>query len=337
MPHLVAIKHTSPSTLSGDLRDVIEKSGCLARLEDVRNVVLKPNLVTDKDEYIALGANTSVEVLEALLAILSDFGCKVGIGESETGTPVKGRRLRIAWEKMGIDRLAQRYGADLLSFSDLPSKDVPFDGIGPSTLRLPEAVLSCDLLIDIPKIKTHKYAGLTCSMKNLFGLVPEPRRIVYHRWLDSIIAQIAKTLSGKTIIVVDGLVGMEGNGPLYGEAVQLDLLMAGKNLWAVDRTVCDLISIPPERIGYLRIAEDLGLAEDGIIELVGDPMEGCRRPFKPVQFNPYRTFEKKLMESPLVHVVTSHWFQKHVSRHLGGLTQWLRGGGYSWYLDDEDS
>ena len=86
----------------------------------------------------------------------------------------------------------------------------------------------------------------------------------------------------------------------------------------------------------MKIGERLGLSGDGEIDLVGDSLEDCRRPFKQVEFNLYRTFEKKLMESPLVHVVTSHWFQRNVSRHIAGLTERLRGGGYSWYLDPED-
>jgi hypothetical protein len=129
---------------------------------------------------------------------------------------------------------------------------------------------------------------------------------------------------------------MEGNGPLYGAPVDLDLLLAGDNLWAVDRTVCDLIGVTSDNVRYLKIGERMGLPGEGGIEVVGDSLEECRRPFKPVDFNLYRSFEKKLMETPLVHVVTSHWFQKNVSRHIAGLTERLRGGGYSWYLEPDD-
>jgi uncharacterized protein (DUF362 family) len=328
----VALKKTGPETLLEDLRTVLDLSGCTDRIQATRQVLLKPNLVTDKPDYIRLGANTSIEVLEALLIILSDFGCQTGIGESETGTEVKGRRLEPTWKLMGLDQLAHRYGAKLLNFSRLPTVWTDFQGRGLPGLPLPQALLECDLLIDLPKIKTHKYAVLTCAMKNLYGLIPEPRRVIYHRWLNETIADLAVLLDPKMITVVDGLVGMEGNGPLYGKAVHLDLLLASQSCCAIDRTVCDLIGCNPKDVRYIRLAEEQGLSR-GPVEVVGDAMEDRRRRFEPVAFNAYRWFEKKLMESPLVHMVTSAWFQRHVSSRIAGLTQRLRGGGYSWYLD----
>ncbi|NUN98572.1 MAG: DUF362 domain-containing protein, partial [Candidatus Omnitrophica bacterium] len=317
----VALRRVSPETLKEELHTVLDLSGCLARFRAGSEVLIKPNLVTDKPEYIALGANTSVEVLAALLEILRDHDCRVAIGESDTGTAVKGRRLAITWRLMGLDVLAERFGARLLNFSELPRRMGALHSRFLSEVELPEAAFECDLLIDIPKIKTHKYAVLTCAMKNLFGLLPEPRRIVYHRNLHRIIAELALLLSPKTVVLVDGLVGMEGNGPLYGKPVNLNLLLASQDLYSVDRAVCELIGASPRQVKYLCLAERLGVGIATTPSLVvGESLEACRRPFEPVAFNPYRWFEKKLMESPLVHVVTSEWFQRHVSSHIAGLT-----------------
>lgn len=329
----VAVKKTSSTSLVADLREVILLSGCMERIRGSQEVVLKPNLVTDKEDYIALGANTSVEFLEALLTILSDSGCHVVIAESETGTAAKGRRLDLTWERMGLNELATRYGAQLINLTQEPRRWVSFSGNGMKGLELPERILDCDLLIDIPKIKTHKYAVLTCAMKNLFGLVPEPRRIIYHRWLNETIADLASVLSPRMITLVDGLVGMEGNGPLYGTPVQLDLLMASGNCFAVDLVACDLIGVNPDLVRYLCLSREARALRNQTIEVVGTPLEEVRRPFRPVEFNLYRLFEKKLMESPLVHIITSEWFQWHISSHLAWLTHRLRGGGYSWYMD----
>lgn len=335
-PAQVALKRVVRETLKEDLHSVLDLSGCLERIRASSEVLLKPNLVTDKPEYIALGANTSVEVLEALLEILRDHRCRVAIGESDTGTAVKGRRLEITWRLMGLDALAERFGARLLNFSELPRRKGALHSKFLSEVELPEAAFECDLLIDIPKIKTHKYAVLTCAMKNLFGLLPEPRRIVYHRNLHRVIAELALLLSPRTVVLVDGLVGMEGNGPLYGKPVNLNLLLASQDLYSVDRAVCELIGAIPRQVRYLCLAERLGLGSAAMRPLiVGESLEACRRPFEPVAFNPYRWFEKKLMESPLVHVITSEWFQRHVSSHVAGLTQRLRGGGYRWYLDEK--
>jgi uncharacterized protein (DUF362 family) len=335
-PPMVAIHRTTLPSLVDDLLEALTLSGCLIRIRKSRQVVLKPNLVTDKPDYIALGANTSVEFLEALLSILSDHGCQTVIAESDTGTAAKGRKLDLTWERMGLPGLASRYGAQLVNLSKESTRWVEFSGRGFKGLELPGRILDCELLIDIPKIKTHKYAVLTCAMKNLFGLVPEPRRIIYHRWLNEIIADLASLLSPQMITLVDGLIGMEGNGPLYGTPVQLDLLMASENCFAVDLVACDLIGVDPDKVRYLRISQEARALRQQTIEMVGTPLEEVRRPFQPVEFNAYRLFEKKLMESSLVHVITSEWFQRHISSHIAGLTQRLRGGGYSWYLEKQD-
>jgi uncharacterized protein (DUF362 family) len=335
MKNPVALCRVERGDIPSAVARVLELSGCSARLERGSRVLIKPNLVTDKPDYIALGANTSVEVLEALLALLRDHGCRTALVESETGTPAKGRKLHLSWARMGLPALAAKYDAQLLNLTDLPRVPVRFEGSRIPEIEVSAEVEECDLLIDIPKIKTHKYAVLTCSMKNLYGLLPEPRRVIYHRWLSEIIAHLTARYAAKSISLVDGLIGMEGNGPLYGTAVELNLLLAGQSLWQVDRAVCELIGVDPRTVRYLVIGSELGLGKiEDLPEVVGESLADCQRPFRPVEFNLYRLFEKKLMESPLVNVVTSHWFQAHISRHIGGLTQRLRGGGYSWYLDE---
>ncbi|MCA9447263.1 MAG: DUF362 domain-containing protein [Candidatus Omnitrophica bacterium] len=330
----VALKKTTTETLRADIESTLGDSGCLALLKAGDRVLFKPNLVTDKKEYIDLGANTSLEVLEGLLQILSDIDCSIGIVESETGTPAKGRRLRRTWELMKLPEVAQRYGADLINLTQEPRTRLDFPGSRAPQLELPVALFECDRILNIPKIKTHKYATLTCCIKNLFGLLPEPRRIVYHNRMQEIIVELAKTFDDKLIHLVDGLIAMEGNGPLYGKAVEMNVLLAGKSAWAIDRTVCDLIELDPRKVRYLSIGKKRGL-EQPDIEVTGDSLPDLKRRFEPVAFNAYRLFEKKLMETPLVHLITSHWFQRHISSHLGGVTERLRGGGYSWYLDEE--
>ncbi|MBV6480937.1 MAG: hypothetical protein DIKNOCCD_00646 [bacterium] len=330
----IALRKTSIPTLLQDVENVLELAEILPLLRSGQLILIKPNLVTDIQDYIDRGANTSLDILDALLQILSDFHAKVEIVESETGTSAKGRRLAYAWQRMGLEPLAVHYQARLVNLSEAPRVTVPFTGKGLSGLDLPQRLFDADLILNIPKIKTHKYAVLTCSMKNLFGLVPEPRRIIYHRWLHQTLCDLALLLQPRMVTLVDGLTGMEGNGPLYGTPVEMNLLVAGKNCVAVDRTVCEIIGVSPHQVPYLRLAEKEPSLSVGNIELAGDPIEHCLRPFKPVEFNLYRLFEKKLMETPLVHVITSGWFQRHVSSHLAGLTHRLRGGGYSWYLEE---
>lgn len=158
MSSIVALRKTSHGTLRPDIEAALGDSGCLEGLSAGKRVLLKPNLVTDKREYIDLGANTSVEVLESLLQILADLKCEVGIVESETGTPSKGRRLERTWEMMGLPELTKRYGAELVNLTHLPRRSIEFAGSRAPILDLPELLFDCDRILNIPKIKTHKYA-----------------------------------------------------------------------------------------------------------------------------------------------------------------------------------
>lgn len=333
----VAITRTQEQRCASDLAALLSASGIDQRLPSQGLVLVKPNFVTDKADYIARGANTSQQLLAGVLGILRDHRCRVVIGESQTGTSVKGRRLTNTWQAMGLPDLAQRFGAELVNLTQTPVVFTRFSGRGLPGLLLPRIVHDADLLVNLPKIKTHKYAALTCAMKNLFGLVPNPRRIVYHRWLAEILVDLCCLVEDRSLVIVDGLVGMEGNGPLYGDPVSLNLLLAGDSNLAVDRVVAHLIGLDPWRIPYLEQAFLAGLAGPVHLSRLNQAPLRLPQPFQPVHHNPYRWFEKKLMESPWVEIVTSAWFQRHCSSHLAWLTQYLRGGGYRWYLDDDPS
>ena len=331
----VAIVKADPQNVGPAVKRVLELSECTSRFTPGLKVVVKPNLITDNPDYIARGANTSIPVLESLLCMLADAQCSVTVGESEVGTSVQGRRLAQTVHYMNLDNLCKRYGATFANFTQDRKVRVPVRGLHFKAFDLSYRQAEAELVITIPKVKTHKYATMTCSIKNMYGMIPESRRVIYHRWLSKAIVDINSVFKGRLITLVDGMTAMEGNGPVYGDPVKMNMLLASQDLVASDTICAQLIGLDPTSIEHLQVAERRGLGSSRDIEVVGDEIARPWRVFRPAKLNAYRTFEHRLMRSPLVHVLVSDRFQRHVSSHLRPVTRRLRGGSFSWYLDEQ--
>ena len=127
-------------------------------------------------------------------------------------------------------------------------------------LYLPQTALGADLLISMPKMKTHHWTGATLSMKNLFGVVPSgiygwPKNVLHWAGIAESIADLHAVFP-RQFAIVDGIVGMEGNGPIQGSPKRAGVLVAGRDPVAVDATCCRIMRIDPNRIAYLRLASE---------------------------------------------------------------------------------
>ncbi len=152
-------------------------------------------------------------------------------------------------------------------------------------LQLPVELLQADLVVSMPKLKTHHWAGMTGSMKNLFGIVPGavygwPKNILHWRGIDNSIVDLVSTIR-PGLAIVDGIVGMEGDGPIMGTARPVGCVVMGQDPVAVDATCARVMGLRPERINFLRMAgEFLGNVEAGSIEQRGERLERFRTPFQ---------------------------------------------------------
>src|SRR5579872_3053157 len=143
------------------------------------------------------------------------------------------------------------------------------------SLYLPNTALGCDLLVSMPKMKTHHWVGATLSMKNFFGLVPGgvygwPKNVLHWAGIDECIADLYSTFP-RTFAIVDGIIGMEGNGPIQGTPKNVGVLVAGRDLAAVDATCCRIMGMDPARIGYLRMAAGNRISPEQIHQLAESP------------------------------------------------------------------
>lgn len=245
---------------------------------DVRgkSVLLKPNLV----EY---DATTSVNTHAAVISAAYDVFLRLGAASVLIGEgPGHRRDTFFLAEEADYRRGVSAFEK---SFVDLNRDDVspmrPF--ADRAELYFPNTALGADVIVSIAKMKTHHWAGATLSMKNFFGLVPGavygwPKNILHQIGIPQSIVAINRVFR-KTFAVVDGIVGMEGNGPIQGTPKQSGVLVMGANFPAVDATCCRIMGIDPERLDFLRLACELGHIEESRIVQHGETIASVRTPF----------------------------------------------------------
>ena len=142
-------------------------------------------------------------------------------------------------------------------------------------LYLPKTALGADFLVSMPKLKTHHWAGVTLSLKNMFGIVPGgcygwPKNVLHWAGIDRAILDI-NAAARPDFAIVDGIVGMEGNGPIQGTPKASKVLILGDDPVAVDATCCRLMGLVPERVKYLsRAGSFLGHVNSEMIQQLGE-------------------------------------------------------------------
>jgi uncharacterized protein (DUF362 family) len=158
-------------------------------------------------------------------------------------------------------------------------------------LILPHEILGTDFLVSLAKMKTHHLTGITLSMKNLFGCMPGivygwPKNVLHWAGIHEAILDINATVK-PNLAIVDGIVGMEGDGPIMGSPIQAGVLIMGRNLPAVDATCARIMGINPEKIPYLKRASgSLGTIRESNITQRGENIASVRKDFKLLDFIP---------------------------------------------------
>src|SRR5258708_10124756 len=236
---------------------------------DGKSVLLKPNFVEfDPDTCI----NTDVAVVAAALEVFRSLGAaEVKIGEGP------GHRR----DTFAIAELT-RYRSEIPKFDDV-FVDLNRDDVSPirdfadrPEFYFPNSVLSADLIVSLAKMKTHHWAGATLSMKNLFGLVPGsiygwPTHELHTVRTSASLVELTRIFGPKSFALVDGITGMEGNGPIQGTPKAVGVMVMGSDLPAVDATCCRIMGIDPARVEYLQRAHDwLGITDEARIEQRGE-------------------------------------------------------------------
>src|SRR5947208_3394708 len=190
------------------VRELLEGCGWRELVAPGASVVIKPNLCTERPEQIHT-ANTSLGVLRAVCEVMLERTSKITIVESN------GARYpaEAAFENNGVYRLAAELGVRVLNLSKDELVDVPdprMKGFGMS-----RTWLEADAFVTLPVLKTHATTVFTGAIKNQWGCVPRYDRILLHKYLHQLVGDLNK-LRPVTLGLMDGMVGMQGRGPIYG-------------------------------------------------------------------------------------------------------------------------
>jgi uncharacterized protein (DUF362 family) len=245
-----------------------------------KTVLLKPNMVG----LDPLGViNTHPAVIAAARECFLRLGAvQVLIGDG----PAMDRDTEAIVESV---RLRDYAGPLARSFVDLNVDDVQRVVLKTHASRLkelylPKTALGVDFLVSMPKLKTHHWAGVTLSLKNMFGIVPGscygwPKNVLHWAGIDRAILDI-NAAARPDFAIVDGIVGMEGNGPIQGTPKDSGILIFGNDPVAVDATCCRVMGLVPERVKYLSGAGTLlGHLKVDKIQQLGESIASVRTCF----------------------------------------------------------
>lgn len=246
-----------------------------------KRVLLKPNLVETAAGVGHINTHPSV-VIGAVEALRRLDAAEVFVAEGQ------GHR-RDSW--LVLDESGMRAALDdaKVRFVDLNHDDVAaVKNAGRWTslpqLHLPRTLLDADLIVSMPKLKTHHWAGITCAMKNLFGVMPGivygwPKNVLHWHGIAESILDINATVRPH-LAIADGVVGMEGDGPIMGTPKPLGCVVLGASLPALDATCARLMGLNPRGTKYLATASGrLGPVLERNIEQRGETIASLRQRF----------------------------------------------------------
>jgi uncharacterized protein (DUF362 family) len=239
--------------LTGAVAEGLNYIGWTDIVQPGSTVFIKPNL-TWPDPLP--GVTTSPRFVEALLAAISQRAGRVLVGEADGGTfPAEE-----AFAKHHLPELCERHGATLINLSKLPATMIrdTVDGrpiqIEASRFLLEEV----DVFVTVPVLKTHVVTRVTLGLKNQWGCIPNPKRLLYHHILDWGIVALNRAYRPQ-IALLDATYAMDRRGPLEGDAVPAGWLAISNNIVALDAVGCRLLGFDPQSVRHLRFAELEGL------------------------------------------------------------------------------
>ena len=265
-------------------------------------VLLKINLLSAKEPEKAV--TTHPEFVRAVAKAVREAGGEPYIGDSPAGTFSK-RNLKKAFERSGLENLAKEEKIPLNIDTGVKKLDVPN---GKRLRRSPicNYALNADKVIALPKLKSHSFQYMTLACKIMYGIVPGLTKAKYHARFPSRLSFADVMLDVLTIVkphlyIMDGITGMEGQGPGSGDPVKLDLVLASIDHVAMDIAVCKILGVEPVGIPVLKRAKIRGLWPESIDYPIRRPEDVAYKGFRlPNTADHLLTGKKPPKKSPVI-------------------------------------
>lgn len=234
-------------------------------------VFIKPNICSC--EFIP-GAVTNPELLFYLVSFLRDKVEEVIVGESNGYN----YNCDDALERTGIEDAVRKAGGRTINLSK--DRTVKVEDPNVRQLRnvlLPKTLFEVDSLVSVPVMKTHEFTLYGGAVKNLFGCIPNDRRIFLHPHIGMVFQGLITVLQPR-FALMDATTAMEGNGPNRGIVVPMNLLLASHDLLTLDKVATQIMGINWNQIAYLHLL-DSNLKEELEPEIIGEDIDAVKRQF----------------------------------------------------------
>jgi uncharacterized protein (DUF362 family) len=293
-------KHVHLSRIKLDCSDCEEQLRMSLDKLNWKNIVKPGALVTIKAnathfEYLP-GLTTTPDLAAAFVRILRDRAERVIVGDSDLQR-VCGEKALLGCKIQGA---VEKAGGEVLNFSKDKMEVVDVGGEVLKKMELPRAFTDCDVFASMPVFKTHKLTQVTLTLKNHFGCIPDDHRFRLHRVIHQVLADITKFLDPK-LIVMDGRIGLEGDGPIAGVPKRLELLLVADNCMAADSVACQIMGFDPVKVKHIVHARDRGLGPIDLdqISVSGMTIQDAKTPFDPAVDDLVSKFERLINPHPI--------------------------------------
>ena len=212
--------------------------------------------------------------VEAVLDLLKETGASITVGDDIQSSDVDGFHIS------GYRAMCERAGVKLVNFKQSGFVEVRCNGHRLEAVHLAKPVVEADVIINLPKLKTHSLTLLTGGVKNLYGTIPSGLRTRFHgdhpkledfcQVLVDIFAAAKPALT-----IMDGIVSMEGEGPAGGKPRNLGFILASRDAVSLDAVAGRIVGLDPGEVRTTRIAHERGVGMGDLhgIEVVGEQIE----------------------------------------------------------------
>jgi len=228
-----------------DTEEILRKAVVDAGIRGKKHVFIKPNM--SHPEYVP-GVVTDPVMLKQLVGLLRNSVERVTVGESNGFN----YPCASAFKDTGIETAVKAAGGTVVNLSEDRMVNVKFRKFD-NTLKgfvLPKTVLEADAVVDVALMKTHEFTMFSGAIKNLFGCIPDNRRIFLHPYLKEVFHALYRGLKPQ-LTIMDARVALEGNGPTKGDPVNMGLVLTGNDAFAVDVIASKIMGLNLEEVRYL--------------------------------------------------------------------------------------
>ena len=290
MPYAVSLEKCSSYSqqeVDNSIRRLLDNLGTSKIMKNRQKILLKPNIVKGmKPEECA---TTHPTIIEAIIKILKDSNCEVYVGDA----PFADDQIE-AMKLSGIYDVCKENNARIAVF-DRKIKSNNNKALVVMDFNLTHYFNEIDAIINIPKLKTHSQLYFTGAVKNLYSIMPGPRRGFYHfkysnmEYFANMLLDLYALLKEKVVLnIMDGVYGMEGNGPCSGTPKFAGILGASGDAVALDFVMCRLAGLDVESLPtlyYARKRKDFLFSEKNI-KIVGEKTESIKiKPFAEAEYS----------------------------------------------------